>query len=68
MPVLTLIRRRRVASVLAALIGLAGCDASVPGAGPHEVTLLGGALTITAPNGYCIDPKASVSRGSAIVC
>lgn len=69
MSILTLIRRRCVAPVLAVLLALAGCDMplSGTGAGLHETTLLGGALKIAAPPGYCIDPKASVARGSAIV-
>lgn len=65
--VLTLIRRRCVGPVLAALVALAGCDLPMPGTGVHETTLLGGALKIAAPAGYCIDPKASASRGSAVV-
>ena len=33
----------------------------------HEVTVLGGSMTIATPPGYCIDPKASAARGKAVV-
>lgn len=55
---------------LVAALGLAGCDDTMTGAsgpGMHEVTVLDGAVKISAPPGYCIDPKASVSRGKAVV-
>ena len=67
MSILTLTRRSFVASVLAVLVTLAGCDLPTTGAGLQETTLLGGTLKIAAPQGYCIDSKASVARGSAIV-
>ena len=66
-----IVERKGLASLLAAAlatcIALSGCDAPLGGGGPQEVSLLGGALKITAPQGYCVDPKASVSRGRAIV-
>jgi hypothetical protein len=62
--VLTRMRKRLAVLVL---LALAGCDDMVTGAGLHETKVLGGALTIAAPAGYCIDPKASVTRGTAVV-
>ena len=49
------------------LLALSGCDVPGTGSGMHEVALLGGALKVTAPPGYCIDPKQSVSRGQSVV-
>lgn len=57
--------RKRLAVLV--LLALAGCDDMVTGVGLHETKVLGGALTIAAPAGYCIDPKASVTRGTAVV-
>lgn len=57
--------RHRLAALM--LMALTGCEDFVSGAGLRETQVLGGALTIAAPAGYCIDPKASVTRGSAVV-
>lgn len=66
MPIAALLRR----SVLAAALALAACGDLAPGLnlrpGLHEMKVLGGALKIAAPQGYCIDPKASVAHGDAI--
>ena len=63
MPIASLLRWL----ALAAGTALVACDAAVPGGGLHETTVLHGGLKIAAPAGYCIDPKASVARGDAIV-
>lgn len=63
MPVLTQLRR----AVLALCLAMTGCDSATTGADLHELAVLGGAITVAAPKGYCIDKKASVARGSATV-
>lgn len=54
-----------------ALCALAGCDEAAmqaaQGGGLHETPVLGGALTLAAPPGYCISRKASVMRGQSVV-
>jgi outer membrane murein-binding lipoprotein Lpp len=55
-----------------AALAVAGCDDTAPGPGGaspgmHEVSVLTPAVKIAAPPGYCIDPKASVARGKAVV-
>ncbi|MGV8988212.1 MAG: hypothetical protein ACOH2H_18230 [Cypionkella sp.] len=59
--------RLRTGLVTLALLGLLGCDETMMGTGLHETKVLGGTLTIAAPQGYCIDPKASVTRGKSVV-
>lgn len=63
MPVLPQLRR----AVLALCLAVMGCDGATTGADLHELAVLGGAITVAAPKGYCIDKKASVARGSATV-
>ena len=63
MPVLPQLRR----AVLALCLAVMGCDSVTTGADLHELAVLGGAITVAAPKGYCIDKKASVARGSATV-
>ncbi len=60
--------RGPAALAFAAGLWLTACDLplSLPGSGLHETKVLGGALVIPAPKGYCIDPKASVSHGDAV--
>lgn len=59
---------RRGVAGLGLLAALAGCNGlALPGAGLRETKVLGGTMTIAAPPGYCIDPKASVAHGEAIV-
>jgi hypothetical protein len=52
---------------LAVCLALMGCDGASIGQNLHEVSVLDGAITVAAPHGYCIDKKASLSRGSATV-
>ncbi len=63
MPVLPQLRR----AVLALCLAVMGCDSATTGTDLHELAVLGGAITVAAPKGYCIDKKASVARGSATV-
>ena len=66
MPIATTLRR----SLPFAFMALAACDGAAPGLGQasglHETPVLHGALKVAAPQGYCIDPKASVAHGDAI--
>lgn len=63
MPVLAPLRR----AIFAVCLALMGCEAATTGANLHELSVLDGAVKVAAPNGYCIDKKASVARGSATV-
>ncbi len=66
MPIAAMLRR----TLPVALLALAACGDEVPGSGPgsglHETQVLHGALVVAAPQGYCINPKASVAHGDAI--
>lgn len=53
---------------LAALCLSALTACVVPGAtAPTQLTVLGGGMTVTAPRGYCVDPKASRESGDTAV-
>lgn len=57
----------RLAVVLAALLTLAGCQLGSGFTSSRAAPVLGGALNIGVPPGYCIDGKASrESRDSAV--
>jgi hypothetical protein len=66
MPIAAMLRR----SLPLAFVALSACDGAVPGAGGpqglRQIAVLDGAVKIAAPQGYCIDPKASLSRGDTI--
>jgi len=53
--------------LLGVALALMGCDPSSTAENLQEVAVLGGAITVAAPTGYCIDKKASVARGTATV-
>jgi hypothetical protein len=54
-------------AVFALCLALMGCDPATTGQKLHEISVLKGAITVAAPQGYCIDKKASVAVGSATV-
>lgn len=54
----TRIGRRGLGALLGCLL-LAGC-LPMPGAAPRGQSVLGGAVRIAAPGGYCIDPAAGL--------
>ena len=66
MPIAAMLRR----SLPVAVMALTACGGLPPGLGAsgrvHEIKVLGDAIRVTAPAGYCIDPKASVTRGDAV--
>lgn len=53
---------------LAAVLLLAACQMSLPGSGPTRMALFGGAVTVAAPFGYCVNPaSARIAEDSAVV-
>ena len=54
-------------AVFALCLALMGCDPATTGQNLHEIAVLKGAITVAAPQGYCIDKMASVAVGSATV-
>jgi len=52
---------------LGVCLALLGCDAAMTSRNLHELSVLDGAITVTAPIGYCIDKEASAARGPATV-
>lgn len=63
MPIAALLRF----AVLGMAFALMGCDPATTGQNLHEIAVFKGAITVAAPQGYCIDKKASVAVGSATV-
>lgn len=55
----------RIALGLVAALGLAGCDTQ---GGSTQVAVLGGAVTVAAPSGYCVSAdQVEQSRDTAVV-
>ena len=63
MPVAALLRF----ALMGMAFALMGCDPATTGQNLHEIAVFKGALTVAAPQGYCIDKKASVALGPATV-
>lgn len=51
--------------LLVAALALLGCD--LPTAAPRQVTVLGGEITVRAPQFYCVDQQASRTRDDTAV-
>lgn len=62
-----LFRIRLHAAAPLGVIALTGCLASIPGIGPTQIRLFDGALTVAAPNGYCVNPEPSTQTGGSAV-
>lgn len=50
-----------------ALAGLTACQGFDLGTGSRSVSVLGGAVQITPPQGYCVDPKSSKGTDDSAV-
>jgi hypothetical protein len=61
------VRPALAALALALMLGLSGCDALDGLIGQTSVPVLGGAVTVAAPSGYCVAPGQAQEAGDTAV-
>ena len=49
----------RLTALAVVLVGLAACEAGLPGGGTRSLGLYDGSVRVAGPEGYCVDPLAS---------
>lgn len=67
MSVLHRLRLVRLGALAASLLGLAACELATRPMSRAPASVLGGAVTVTGPRGYCVDPAAARETGDSAV-